>query len=146
MLYPKKLKCPDCKIARLVDYRIIWSIKKGRTTARCFKCSRFKKGQTNSGGFKKGIRQSPATEFKRGKNLAEKHPNWKGDGVKYISLHQWIATRLGEPKTCSNCRSRSCKKYEWANISKKYKRELTNWVRLCTKCHRAYDMGKIQLK
>lgn len=57
MLYPKEIQCPICKKKRLVDFRIVWAIKhsKRKTTARCFKCSRFKKGQTNSGGFKKGV-------------------------------------------------------------------------------------------
>lgn len=55
MLYPKKIQCPVCKKNRTLDYRGIWQIKQGQISSRCFKCSRFKRGQTNSGGFKKGI-------------------------------------------------------------------------------------------
>ena len=54
MKYPKEIQCPDCKVKRLVDYRVVWAIQKGKTTSKCLKCSRFKKGETNSGGFKTG--------------------------------------------------------------------------------------------
>src|ERR1035437_1386649 len=47
--------CPICKIKRLKCYKDYWAIKKGKTSERCRPCSRFKKGETNSGGFKKGI-------------------------------------------------------------------------------------------
>lgn len=79
----------------------------------------------------------------RGKN----HFRWKGNMVSYSGLHKWVKSRLGNPRICENC----CKKglrlrqYHWCNISGKYKRELTDWVRLCAKCHKAFDTGKIQL-
>ena len=40
---------------------------------------------------------------------------------------------------CQYCNSEDKKKYEWANISRKYKRDLKDWIRLCTKCHIIYD-------
>ena len=33
---------------------------------------------SSDGWFKKGERRSPRTEFKKGENLREKHPRWKG--------------------------------------------------------------------
>lgn len=38
----------------------------------------------NSGQFKKGDRPSPETEFKKGENMREKHPNWKG-GIRKLT-------------------------------------------------------------
>jgi hypothetical protein len=29
--------------------------------------------------------------------------------------------------------------YHWANISKKYKRDRVDWLRLCGSCHMRYD-------
>lgn len=75
----------------------------------------------------------------------ERHLNWKGDGVGYQALHTWVRKHLGTPKQCSHCQATHKKKYEWANISRQYKRELTDWVRLCTSCHRKYDKGELQL-
>lgn len=69
----------------------------------------------------------------------EKHWAWKGDRVTYSALHSYIRSRLGTPMKCEHCRMEDKKKYEWANISKEYKRDLDDWVRLCTKCHRAFD-------
>lgn len=85
----------------------------------------------------------------------EEHQNWKGDKVKYVALHQWVYRQLGQPDYCSNP---SCiyprkdsqgklmitpKRYEWANKSHEYKRELSDWLRLCASCHTKYDLGKI---
>jgi len=110
----------------------------------------FKKGQTP---WNKGI---PMTETQKWhlsavmkfhgikpKNrfigFGEDNPNWKGDKVSYSGLHYWLVRRLGSPKVCDKCGTIVAKKYEWANKSGKYKRDITDWVRLCTHCHRIYD-------
>lgn len=49
------VECSNCGVKRKKCYKDYWAIKKGKTSSRCFKCSRFKKGETNSGGFKKGV-------------------------------------------------------------------------------------------
>jgi len=67
------------------------------------------------------------------------NPNWKGDKVGYQALHTWIRSRRGTPHKCEHCGRTDKKKYEWANISRKYKREINDWIRLCTKCHREFD-------
>lgn len=75
----------------------------------------------------------------------EKSHLWKGDDVGYGGLHAWVRRELGTPKHCANCQTSTSKKYEWANLSHSYKRELSDWIRLCTKCHINYDHGKIKL-
>ena len=72
-------------------------------------------------------------------NQNEKHPQWKGDRVGYLALHQWIARKLGNPKKCEHCETTTAKRYDWANVSGDYKRDLTDWIRLCRKCHIQYD-------
>lgn len=71
-----------------------------------------------------------------------KHPNWKGDQVGYAALHEWVYKTLGNPRRCSHCKSVSAKRFEWANKSGKYRRVKSDWLRLCTSCHRAYDSLK----
>lgn len=88
-----------------------------------------KKGQTNSGSFKPGCHQE------RG----EQNPAWKGDDVGYAALHVWIESRLGRPMICSTCGTLEAARYEWANISREYKRDLADWTRLCARCHRRMD-------
>lgn len=69
-----------------------------------------------------------------------KHPRWKGDSVGYWSLHLWVSKHRGRPKTCEHCGlSDPKRKYYWANKSHKYKRDLSDWIRLCCSCHRKYD-------
>ena len=109
------------------------------------KMGRFIKGYHShpSTEFKKGQRASPKTEFKKGENVNEKHRLWKGDNVSYSGLHYWIHRKLGMPKICCNCGTIQAKKYEWANISGEYKRDLTDWIRLCKRCHSLKDeVGK----
>lgn len=76
-------------------------------------------------------------------NTDGKHHAWKGDRVGYTGMHQWIRRKLGVPKECEHCGSKNKKKYEWANIDHRYRRNVKDYRRLCTKCHRNYDLGKI---
>ena len=80
--------------------------------------------------------------YKRFRNIVKREgdsPNWKGDEVGKGGLHDWVKKNLGKPNICEHCKSEKEKKYEWANKSQKYKRELSDWLRLCTKCHAKYD-------
>ena len=69
----------------------------------------------------------------------ELNANWKGDDVGYTALHDWLSLRLGQPRKCEHCKTETAKKYEWANLSGEYKRDLKDWVRLCVACHRLND-------
>jgi len=71
----------------------------------------------------------------------EKNPAWKGDDVGYHGIHRWVIRKLGTPKKCAHCNSVSKKKYEWANKNHEYKRNLQDWMRLCTSCHRKHDIA-----
>lgn len=73
------------------------------------------------------------------------HYNWQGDYVGYWGIHKWINRLLGQPKHCANCGTITAKQYDWANLSHSYKRELSDWVRLCRSCHIAYDKGLLIL-
>ena len=64
---------------------------------------------------------------------------WKGQKVGNIALHQWVMKHLGKPEKCSECLTTKAKRFEWANISRQYKRDLSDWKRLCKKCHIRFD-------
>lgn len=89
-------------------------------------------------GFKKG-HAKPINAYKWEKG--EKMFNWKGEKVSYVGLHQWVARELGKPRCCEDCGNKNLnhRQYHWANISGLYKRELSDWRRLCVKCHSVYD-------
>ena len=70
---------------------------------------------------------------------------WKGDKVGYYALHDWIERQLGKPKKCEECGTTENRMYHWANKSHKYKRELTDWLRLCVPCHKIYDLNYLKL-
>jgi len=74
----------------------------------------------------------------------ETKPNWKGDNVGYGGLHSWLRRKLGIPRKCERCGTTKAKRYEWSNISRKYKRDLSDWIRLCASCHRkeGYKRGE----
>ena len=78
------------------------------------------------------------TSFKKDDTFGEKNVNWKGDNVSYRCLHRWVERRLGKAVVCSKCNKTKCR-IHWANIDHKYKRNLTDWVQLCPKCHKEYD-------
>src|SRR3990167_386523 len=73
--------------------------------------------------------------------VGEKHANWKGDKVGYEALHDWVNRKLGKPEICEFCGKDGLKgrMIHWANKSGKYLRKLSDWLRLCAKCHYHYD-------
>ena len=77
-----------------------------------------------------------------GKMSSEKNPGWKGDSVGYMALHTWVRKRLGKPTKCEHCGSNGLtgKNIHWANKDHSYKRNLTDWIRLCVPCHDKYDI------
>lgn len=67
------------------------------------------------------------------------HHLWKGDKAGYSAKHYWVSRQLGKPRECSHCGTTEAKKFEWANVSGEYKRDVTDYIRLCCKCHKKYD-------
>lgn len=120
----------------------------------------FLKGRISTNGFKKGnipwnkgikLEFIPKCAFKKGHTAtisAFKKGNipfnWKGDNVGYVALHTWVNRYLGKPTTCQHCGKIGLKGRQigWANIDHTYKRNLTDWIRLCAKCHKIYDISK----
>lgn len=83
----------------------------------------------------------PTNAWKKGDTSGERNTNWKGDNVGYDALHDWVKRKLGTPMQCSVCGGvyKNPKQMNWANKSKKYKRNINDWVRLCKKCHFQFD-------
>jgi len=120
----------------------------------------FQKGHSafkgaEKGWFKKGKRNNPAGEFKKGHKtdwtdkmkkkaredkLGEKNPNWKGEDVGYTGVHQWLYKKLGQPNYCEMCKKSNKKKYHWANKNHTYLRVVEDYMRLCANCHTKYDI------
>src|SRR4051812_22800066 len=69
-----------------------------------------------------------------GWNTGPRKPGWKGEDAGYVAKHAWVQRQLGKPSLCADCGTTDAKRYEWANISGEYKRDLDDWKRLCTRC------------
>ncbi len=106
-------------------------IRSNKTKKFCSKeCSNeYQKDYPNSGTFQLGHKRT----------FGDKNPMWKGEQVGYTALHDWVVLRLGKPRKCMFCGVTNAKRYNWANISRNYKRELNDWIRLCTSCHMKFD-------
>ncbi len=95
----------------------------------------------------RGIAKRGLAPWNKGKVLLEmcgpNNPNWSGDKVEYVGIHNWISRKLGKPDTCSQCNKKGTgRNMNWANISGRYKRDIGDWIRMCPKCHRTYDFEK----
>lgn len=64
---------------------------------------------------------------------------WKGENAGYNAMHYWVKKRLGPASNCENCGTKDTYRYEWANMSGEYQRDLSDWVSLCVRCHRWID-------
>ena len=79
--------------------------------------------------------------LRRGNNMGVRNGMWKGDKVGYKPLHKWVRRNKEMAKFCEKCGQ--SKKLEIANISQKYKRDLSDWEWLCRKCHMLSD-GRLE--
>jgi hypothetical protein len=70
-------------------------------------------------------------------NTGKKNGNWKGKSVSYKVLHAWVRRHLEKPDFCVSCKKEPV--FDVANISQKYKRDLSDWEWLCRKCHMKKD-------
>lgn len=100
----------------------------------------FKKGQPSWNKGKKG-----GTVWNKGiKYVAvtgERNWQWQGESATYRVKHRWVTRHLGTPDTCEHCGKSglSGRQIHWANIDHTYRRVAEDWIRLCAKCHKAYD-------
>lgn len=108
----------------------------------CLQCGKkfFCKKKVGIGVWSKTKFCSAKCYWKHDKPKGDKANRWK-DSPSYFGIHAWITREYGQPKECQFCFTTNSKKYEWANISKEYKRERNDYIRLCTSCHRKYDEG-----
>ena len=82
------------------------------------------------------------TEFKKGENLRENNPVWKGKNVKYAGLHMWIKSNFGVPKKCMLCGTKEKRTYHWINKDGNYTRNKEDWTTACVPCHKRYDLKR----
>ena len=68
----------------------------------------------------------------------EQHGRWLGDAVGYKSLHMWVYSQGGRAAEhlCVACLGPA---REWANVSGTYRRDMDDFVPLCSTCHGWYD-------
>lgn len=149
--------CIDCEQEKKLDCYYKNSILKDKKMSRCIDCfkkfsnniefyclecnklSRTSNTEINKGGGKVCSRTCYYKYQKKTRPSGEKSWAWKGDKVGKEALHNWVIKNLGRPMKCEHCKTIKAKKFEWANKSQKYRRELDDWIRLCTKCHAKYD-------
>lgn len=90
------------------------------------------------------------SKTRRGRKLTEKHKSkvgrsddkhhqWKGENAGYRSIHIWVENKLGKPMVCERCGTTSGTRFHWCSKTHEHKRDLSDWMRLCPKCHSNYD-------
>lgn len=72
--------------------------------------------------------------------FGEKNKAWKGDFASYSAMHKWVARQKGKPSKCEHCGTIRARRFEWANRDHSYRREPDDYIRLCVKCHRRWDI------
>lgn len=125
-----KILCQQCKGERLVD--LSKSIKEKYMIEHplCQKCRTLNaKDIISKTWFKKGI-----SSWNKG--IPSK---LKKDNPGYEALHEWVERWAGKPNKCEKCECTEAKRFDWSNKSGKYLRDLSDWQRLCAKCHSRYD-------
>jgi len=92
-----------------------------------------------------GIGKHPSTTTRQ--KMSDSHmknkTNWKGDNVKYVSIHRRVSAVLGLPDICEHCgkHSSTTVRLYWSSKDHVYRMPIvvSEWQRLCSSCHHIYD-------
>lgn len=95
----------------------------------------FKKGYAPWNKGKTGVQVAWNKDKEHLKN--EKHPMWKGNKAGYSAIHDWIRRNKVKPILCEVCNQK--KKLQASNISGEYKRDINDFIYVCSKCHSKID-------
>lgn len=101
--------------------------------------------------FKPGQRASPATEFRPGETpwnagsygimpSGPAHHSWT-ESPGYDALHRWVRLHKPMPERCEHCPSAG--PLDASNVSGQYLRDLRDWQYLCRSCHFRHDREHI---
>lgn len=89
--------------------------------------------------FKKITSGSRSGLCKSCSHLGKRSYLWKGEEAGYSAKHYWIRKYYGNASTCSNDSTHKSRRFEWANISGKYLRDISDYKQLCKSCHSKMD-------
>lgn len=123
-----KITCLDCKKDRLVETNGMKKLSYELLYLRCHKCA-----------FVKIRNKCAVGWFKKGQVSWNKDKRTEFIGKTKDGLHAWVERNLGKPKKCTRCGDKESELYQWSNISGQYKAKISDWQRLCVKCHCRYD-------
>lgn len=92
---------------------------------------------------RKGFRMS---EEQKAKLSGENAHKWRGEKVGYSRLHKWVRENKGHPTQCSKCGKCDAnpRKMHWANVDRKYRRVLSDFIGMCVSCHQQHDRNLIR--
>ena len=103
------------------------------------------------GAFGKGSKHTEQSKKKISNSLYGKRGKlsrgWKGDLAGYVAIHTWLSKNHGKASRSDNKTTKKLpsSRYEWASISGECKRDPKDYVELCTRCHRKYDNGNLEI-
>lgn len=127
----------NCLRCRKEKYISGWEFKKNRgkyCSRECYQVAERGRSALNIDGLKLGH------GWNKGKKVNKLTGLRRDEVENYNGIHHWIARKLGRPMECRACGIKNAKKYEWANKSQFYKRDINDWIRVCVKCHRQFDL------
>lgn len=95
------------------------------------------------------LKDNPAKRQENRKRMRENNPMSHGGQVAYKrkdykAIHWWVGKNFGLSRKCEECGviDERPRMIHWANISGEYKKERSDWKRLCYKCHKEMDKKK----
>lgn len=61
------------------------------------------------------------------------------DRNEYSRIHKWVYRTLGRADHCSVDAAHQSGRFHWSNVSRQYKKDISDWQQLCPTCHHRRD-------
>jgi hypothetical protein len=72
--------------------------------------------------------------------LSKSHQKNDNDIEGTRAVHGRIIKKYGKPNYCEICKRSDKKHYDWSNKNHKYLLKISDWQRVCRRCHYHYDV------
>ena len=134
---------PSKQVRKFCNHKCFAESRRGKKTTWGWKIGNALRGKKKTKEHIEAARKAllASEKYWASRPRGEKHAAWKGDKVGYCAVHDWVSRIIGRASYCEVCGITEEKRRCYlANLSGEYRRDISDWKKMCASCHRKHDL------